>query len=280
MSIKWLVLDCNYLCHRAKHVFGGLGYGDTPTGVIYGFLKTIPAFQERFDTKYIIFCWDSKTNLREEILPTYKQKRKNKVQEWTEEELKFENAFRIQMKRLRRVYLKKIGYRNVFCQKGYESDDIIASICINLPMKDEAIIISSDKDLYQLIRHNVSFHNPQKAKTITLQGFMKTYGIIPEQWAVVKCLAGCDTDEVPGIKGIGEKTVLKYLKGDLKQTTKAFRKIKRLRTKYIKKNYPLVVLPFANTKNFRLKEDRLSRKGWIEVTNSLGMKSIRDRGPK
>ncbi len=274
---KWLILDANYLCHRAKHTTGGLSYENKPTGVIYGFLKTVLSFQEMFDTPYIVFCWDSRTNKRMNIYPAYKQQRKNKYKDMTDKEIQFEKEFRYQMKKLRRKYLHRIGFKNIFVQLGYESDDIIASICINLPMKDEAVIISSDKDMYQLIRHNVVCYNPQKNKILTLQGFKKEYGIIPEQWIIVKCIAGCNTDEVAGIRGVGEKTVIKYLTGELKETTKAYQKIKKEKTKFIRKNYPLVCLPFEGTRNPTLQKDKITKVGWRAVTKELGMKSIRNK---
>ncbi len=277
MSKKWLILDCNYLCHRAKHTTGGLSYENKPTGVIYGFLKTVISFQEQFDTPYIVFCWDSKVNKREEIYPAYKQQRKNKYKDMTDEEIQFEKEFRYQMKKLRSKYLHQIGFKNIFVQKGYESDDIIASICFNLPMMDEAVIISSDKDLYQLIRHNVVCYNPQKNKILTLQGFKKQYGIIPEQWILVKCYAGCNTDEVAGIRGVGEKTAIKYIQGELKNHLKIYEKIHKQKSIFLKKNYPLVALPFKGTKNPYLQKDKVSKEGWRLVTKELGMKSIRNK---
>ncbi len=275
MNKKWLIIDCNYLCHRAKHSMGGLSYGNTPTGVIYGFLKTIIALQEQFRTKHIVFCWDSGTNKREEIFPAYKKKRKNRYKDLTDEEIEFEKAFRFQMKKLRKVYLKKIGYRNIFCQKGYEGDDLIASICLHLSHKDEAIIISADQDLYQCIRFNTSFYNPQKGKILTLQGFKKKYGIIPDIWSLVKCYSGCTTDEIVGIKGVGEKTAIKYIRGELKNHLKIYQKIHKQKSIYSKKNYPLVALPFEGTKIFELKKDKISKQGWKKVMEELGIKSIR-----
>ena len=112
---------------------------------------------------------------------------------------------------------------------------------------------------------------------MTLQGFKKQYQIIPDQWGLVKCIAGCVTDEVPGIKGIGEKTVIKYLTGELKETTKAFKKIEKQKTKYIKRNYPLVVLPLEGTDNFKLRKDKISKEGWNEVVEKLGLKSIKNK---
>jgi len=278
---KWLIIDCNYLCHRAKHSMGGLSHGNTPTGIIYGFLKSIQALQDQFNTQHIIFCWDSKTSKRKDIFPDYKKKRANRYKDLTKKEIKFEKAFRHQMKMLRTKYLKLIGYKNNFVQAGYEGDDIMASITLNLKMNDEAILVTSDKDMYQLISPKVSFFNPSKGKLFTYQKFMQKYRMPTYDWGSMKCLAGCTTDEVPGIKGVGEKTAIKYIRMDLKPTTKAYQRIvskKGLRIE--KRNRKLVVLPFDGVKNFKLRKDELSNKGWKKVIEELGMKSLRDKGPE
>jgi DNA polymerase-1 len=258
---------------------GGLSNGNTPTGVIYGFLKTVIALQESFSTDKVIFCWDSKSSKRKELYPDYKKKRSQRYKEWTDEEAEFEKAFRLQMKKLRRIYLKQIGYRNVFCQKGYEGDDIMASICKDLPSSSEAIIVTSDQDLYQCLKHNVSFHNPLKRKTLTQKGFKKQYDITPKEWYMLKAITGCPTDEVQGVYGVGEKIGIKYLKGNLKETSVAYGNITSFAgIEIYKRNIKLVKLPMLGTKHFKLKEDKLSRKGWKEVMKLLGMKSLRDKG--
>ena len=257
---------------------GQLSFGETATGVIYGFLKYLSTLQSEFRTNKFIFCWDSKTNKRLKIFPEYKNKRIKK--DLTEEEQSFEDAFRHQMKMLRKVYLSTIGFRNVFCQKGYESDDIIASVCKNTFNRGtEIIIISSDKDLFQLITPYISIYNPQSNKILDYQGFRKKYGIRPHEWSMMKALAGCTTDCVPGIKGVGEKTAIKYLKGELKESLKAYQAIKSKKGRYIySRNLALVQLPFGkNTKIFKPKADEFSEKGWREVVKKLGMKSIKNK---
>lgn len=277
MNRKYLILDCNYLCHRAKHTTGDLSFGGSATGVMYGFLKSLSGFQDLFRTSNFVFCWDSKTSKRKEIYPEYKANRDKK--EYTDEEIEFDRAFRKQMKKLRTTYLSMIGFRNVFVQRGYESDDIIASICDNLA-GEEGVIITSDKDLYQCINPNVSFYNPQTNKTLTLQGFKKQYGIHPVEWGIVKALAGCTTDNVKGMKGVGEKTAIKYLLSKLNLNTKAYKAITSPEGVDIRiRNENLVCLPMEGTKRFKLRRDNLSEQGWKQVTKLLGMKSIRDRMP-
>lgn len=278
MSRKYLLLDCNYLCHRAKYTTGGLTYHGDATGVMYGFLKSLSGFQDLFDTHNFVFCWDSNTNKRIEIFPDYKAQREKK--QYTEEEQKFYRAFKRQMKKLRTTYLPLIGFKNIFVQRGYESDDIIASVCNKLSNKDEAVIISSDKDLYQCISHNISFHNPQTHKILTLQVFKQMYGIEPVRWGLVKALGGCHTDNVPGISGVGEKTAIKYLLNQLNPDSKAYQEITSpIGIEIFERNSELVILPFKGTGCFKLKSDSLSENGWKQVTKMLGMKSIRDRMP-
>lgn len=275
---KYLILDCPYLCHRAKYSTGSLTYGGNATGVIYGLLKSLSGFQDLFNTSNFVFCWDSNTSKRKEIYPEYKANRNKK--EYTDEEIEFDRAFRKQMKKLRTTYLPMIGFRNVFIQRGYESDDIMASIAQYLNEKDEAVIITSDKDLYQCIRSNVSFYNPQKGKILTLQGFKKQYGIHPVKWAMIKSIAGCTTDNVKGIKRVGEKTAIKYLTGNLKVTLKIYTEILcKKGLKISSENMQLVELPMEGTNVFKLRKDKLSEQGWRQVVKLLGMKSIQDRMP-
>lgn len=291
MSKTYLILDCNFLCHRAKHSMGGLSRGDgcvtglvadgiSPSVIIYLFFKTVHSLQEQFQADQLIFCWDSKTSKRKEIYPEYKAQRANKYKDMDEDEIALEKEFRLQMKILRKTYLKEIGYKNVFCQKGYEGDDIIASVCQNsIKGKDEAIIITSDKDMYQLIRYNITFYNMKKK--ITLQSFKKEYGISPDQWSIVKAAAGCTTDNVKGIKGVGELTAIKSIKRTLKETSKVYKRmVSDEGRKIFMRNDKLVTLPFKGTKTFKLKKDVLSDKGWKDVCKKLGMKSIKDKLPR
>ena len=278
MNKKWILLDCNYLCHRAKHATGGLSFQNQPTGVIFGVLQSLSSFQDTLGSSNFVFCWDSKISKRKEIYPEYKANRNNT--EYTPKETELNTAFRRQMKLLRRTYLPMIGFRNIFMQKGYEADDIIASLTQTIPTTSEVVIISSDHDLFQCIKSNVCMHNPSTGKILTLQGFKKLYGITPQEFTMVKALAGCSTDNIAGIPGVGEKTAIKYLKGELKDTTKAFQKIVSAEAVQIRKrNMSLVQLPYEGVNKFHLRPDQLSEAGWIQVMNKLGMKSLRKRMP-
>lgn len=228
----------------------------------------------RFETDRLIFCWDSSKNVRKSIFPDYK---KHRPKPRTSEELAFERSFRYQIYKLRTEYLPLMGYRNIFQQEGRESDDIIAAIvngffCLHRDWK--AIIVSSDKDMLQCIRPNVDFYSPVHKDVLTYQGFIGRYGITPGQWGLMKAIAGCRTDNVPGLQGIGEKTALRYLRGELRRTTKAFQNIDE-NTIEIRRNKALVVLPYVGTLSPTIVKDQPNQDGWNTVTDRLGMKRIR-----
>jgi len=280
MGKKWLILDCNYLCHRAKYATPDFSYGGSPTGVIYGFLRFLPMLQEELISERLVFCWDSRTNKRYNLLPEYKAHRRAHKDEMTAEEIRFEKMFRAQMRLLRQKYLPLIGFSNVFVQKGMESDDLIASICKNsLGEDDYAVIVSSDHDLYQLLCPEVSMYDPIKRELFTWKDFRKQYHISPRHFAKVKALAGCTTDNVPGIQGVGEITACKYLRGVLSTTSKIYAKIEDEKHEVMKRNRKLVQLPLKGTKVFPLRPDNLTEKGWQKVVEMLGMSSLKDRMP-
>lgn len=272
MKKRYLLLDCDYLAHRAKHVFGELSHAGSATGVIYGFLKDILHLNERFNTNRLIFCWDHKNKIRKQIYPEYKANREHKSK--TEKEKKFDEAFYKQINLLRKRYLNIIGFRNIFQQDGYESDDLIAYLCQYIVTDlEDAIIVTADQDMYQLIQDNIHCYNPQTKKILTLQKFKRHFHIRPKQWIQVKSIAGCSTDNIQGIQGVGEKTAIKYLRGKLDTHTRAYKAIKA-EWKIVRRNKKLIKLPLDGILPMKISQDHISQKGWDEVTKTLGMKSI------
>ena len=274
----WLLLDTNYLSHRAYYSTGGLAHGDIGTGVVFGVLRDVLWLQEYFDTRRPVFCFDLGVGLRQGVYEGYKGKRRKREAEADEDTLAGIYEFRQQVKQLRTDYLPAVGYRNIFAADGYEADDAIATTAKNLPETEEAIIISADHDLYQLLRPNVHIYHPQQKKIVTHESFRKAWGLEPWQWAIVKAMAGCDTDDVPGIAGVGEVTAAKYLRGELKETSAAYKKI-RAGMGVVQRNRQLVKLPFVNTPVFEFQEDEVTQQKWIALADRLGMKSLAHQMP-
>ncbi|MGB7430898.1 MAG: 5'-3' exonuclease H3TH domain-containing protein, partial [Ahrensia sp.] len=109
---------------------------------------------------------------------------------------------------------------NVPCieTEGYEADDIIASYCRQAEaVGGKATIVSSDKDLMQLVTENVSMYDPMKDRQIGIDEVIEKFGVKPDKMIDLQALTGDSTDNIPGVPGIGPKTAAQLLEefGDL-----------------------------------------------------------------
>lgn len=102
--------------------------------------------------------------------------------------------------------------------EGFEADDLIAAYAAaEVAEGGDVVIVSSDKDLMQLIRPGVSLLDPMKNKTIGPAEVLEKFGVPPEKVVDVQALMGDSTDNVPGVPGIGQKTAAELINtyGDL-----------------------------------------------------------------
>jgi len=246
---------------------GDLSHEEQKVGIVFGFMRQMLTLSKKFSTHKFIFIWDSKKNFRYKLYPTYK----NRVS-LTAEEQAFEKFAFKQFIELRTKTLPKFGFKNNFIQTGMEADDIIAIITQNY--KREFVIISGDGDLYQLLKNNVEMYSPKKKKVLTENWFMQEYGITPKEWVMVKRVAGCRSDKVEGISGIGEKRAIQYIKGTLNKKTKGYQNIINGK-EIINRNKALVELPFEGTKLPKLvAEKQFLLHNFIELTDTYGFRSF------
>lgn len=280
--MKTLVLDCNYLCHRASHSTGSLKNGNVDTGVIYGFLNALIDTCETFQTHKVLFIWDSKGSIRKEYFPAYKEKRhKDK----TPEEKIQAKACYAQIDLLRKKILPKLGFNNHFLQEGLEGDDVMASMIFDERYKNkEFIIVGNDKDLYQLLSSHCTMWVPGKGM-YTVKTLKEQFGVSPEEWKRVKSIGGCSSDEVPGIanpnpakpenkvRNIAEGTAVNYLLGKLGEHTQAFKNItSKAGKKKEKFNELLVFLPHPETNTFDIEKDKGSVKKFKKLCKKYEFK--------
>jgi 5'-3' exonuclease len=188
-----------------------------------------------------------------------------------------QDAFR-QFDEIREILLPVMGFVNNFQQSGYEADDLIAHIAMRIP--DDTVIVSTDNDLLQLIHHDrfcpIRFYN-FKGITDEVEFRKAMFGLDPIKWAMVKAIAGCSSDEVKGIVGVGETTAAKYLMG--MAHGKVLEKIESEEGKAIAyRNMRLVGLPYCNgLKPIRiteLGEDSLSAEKFAAIFGQYGFKSL------
>lgn len=284
MSDALLLLDVPNLVWRAYHSLGALKSGGVVTGALFGFFRDLDFLAEQLNSSRLVFCFDRGIPLRRDDYPQYKANRRRKLQTVDpvylgEEELKKE--VRQQIGELRDNILPTLGFANVLSEDGYEADDVIASLCLHTLGEDEvAVLVSSDKDLYQLLSPHVSIYNPngKQNRHVTLQSFTRDYGIKPSQWCDVKALSGCDSDNVSGVEGVGEKTALKYLLGKLPHTYKAHDKIQKGKGTW-ELNLDLVRLPYAGCPVWDLGTDRPDLSAWEALCDKMGFHTLRRHFP-
>jgi DNA polymerase-1 len=269
-----LIIDVSAVAYTAFHTLGDLSFDGVATGVVMGLLRTIKDLQELYSTNRVAFCFDRGSDNRQAMSSVYKQNRHSDMDE--EERLAYRNLSN-QLFKLRTKYLPMAGFKNLFWQDGYEADDVIASVCLNLPLGELGIIVSSDADLFQLLVDNrvIMWHLKRKAP-VTAELFRKSWGIDPFLWSDVKAIAGCSGDNVIGVRGVGEKTAVKFLTGMLKETSKAHQAIVLNNATY-RDNLRLVRLPFAGTKKFEVMDDEVNGTRWDRLCDLLGLKTLRGR---
>jgi 5'-3' exonuclease len=278
MKPPLLVIDSHFLCYRAFHTAKELTHRGKATGVVFGFLKSISSLKDELQTDQIAFCFEGRESIRKKLFPAYKKKRSEK--ERTPEETQAFEDMVSQINLLRDDYLPKIGFKNIFAYRGYESDDTMAVLAKTTDKDDEVVLVTSDADLYQMLRPNVSIYSTHKRMLLTESWFVGTYGIRPKQWAVVKAMAGCSSDEIPGIRGVGEKTAIRYLKGELNKDHQIYRTIREPSSRaVVRQNRVLVELPLDGCPVPQIVDDKISRDGWREVCEDLGMSSLAARSP-
>lgn len=169
------------------------------------YLRTVDSLAASYGCGKVIICSDrGSSTYRKELYPEYKGNRKEKFATQTPEEAKefeeFLEDYEQTLELAAEVY-------PVIRYKGVEADDIISVIC--RLVKDKTIwIVSSDKDLDQLITDNVSRFSYITRKEITLSNFKQTYGCDPEEYISIKVLQGDSGDNVKGVEGVGPKRAL------------------------------------------------------------------------
>jgi 5'-3' exonuclease len=191
-------------------------------------------------TNEFIFCWDSRKSFRKNICPTYKANRHKDV---TPEEEKIRSLLFDQISELRNSIIPKLGFKNNFIKTGYEADDLIAYTVLMNP-KEEFTIISTDQDLYQVLNDKVRIYNIIKKNFFTRADFEEKFQLHPTFFREIKAIAGCTSDFVKGIKGVGEATAAKYLR----QEQVSISLVNKIHegNDIIEKNRKLTYLPFTN----------------------------------
>ena len=207
MVKKLILIDGNNLMFRSYYATAYTGNmmknsKGVPTNALFGFVNMMNKIISEENPSYMAVAFDIGKNFRKEEYDFYKEGRID-----TPEELK------IQMPIAREI-LDKMGIKH-FELAPYEADDIVGTI-VKMTEADKdfaSVIVSSDKDLLQLISDETEVKLLKQTGFIRYnhKAFVDDYGIEPIKMIDLKALMGDSSDNIPGVKGIGEKTALKLL---------------------------------------------------------------------
>ncbi len=272
---RWIIIDSHNAAYRAFYSVGGLSYQGESTGVIFGFINSLIRLERELFSDRFVFCFDYGKPKRRELLPEYKRQRREARQKASPQEKKEFRDLQRQIIRLRSHTLRHIGYTNIWYQKGYEADDIIASIVRRIPKNEEAVIVSTDEDLYQLLSRRVSIYRPSNKEWMTKARFVNKYHIDPEQWIGAKAIAGDSSDNIPGVPGVGMTTAIQYLRDELPPRYKKYKAIVSDEgQKIIQRNLKLVSLPYEGCASIPLSRLPQELRGWKSVLMGIGADSL------
>ena len=202
MSSKTLYLiDGSSYIFRAyfaiRHLSTSRGF---PTNAIYGFTSMMFKFIKDYNPQYLAVVFDSKARtFRNDIYPLYKANR-----DVPPDDL---------IPQFDKIYEVVEAFSIPFIQlEGYEADDLIGTIAKkNENKKIDIVLVTGDKDFCQLVSDRIKILDTMKNKITDQQEVMKKFGVGPNKVIDVLALAGDQIDNIPGIKGIGEKTASKLI---------------------------------------------------------------------
>ena len=206
---KLLLIDGNSLTYRAYFgsAYSPRGILTTKEGIPVNAVLTLnrmlnKAFKQ-YQPTHVLIAFDagSKT-VRHDKLESYKGGRNKTPDELIQQ-------FPIVKEMISKMHIKHHEIDLI------EADDIIASLAVKYAPSAEVIILSSDKDLFQLVGENISIAVPQNGNNpndlIIKEEFYERFGYTPSQVKDFKGLVGDSSDNLPGVKGLGPKTAIKLL---------------------------------------------------------------------
>lgn len=206
MTETFLIIDGYSLAFRAF-----FGMPDTmrdpkgePVHAVYGFFSVLFNRITSLNARYVAVAWDIGRPWREEIFPDYKVGRQD-----------IDPAVEVQVERMKPVLTAmQIAQYGV---EGYEADDIMATLALQAGAHGgfQTIILSGDRDMFGVIDPTTTILYPTRAmndaEVYDAERLFARWGIAPKQVADFKAMVGDSSDNIPGVRGIGEKGAAKLL---------------------------------------------------------------------
>jgi DNA polymerase-1 len=204
--VRIAIVDAANFLYRAFFAIPGLRAPDgTPTNAVYGFANMLNKLVREEQPDAILIALDARgKNFRHERYPEYKGTRDAQPEDLSAQLPIF------------RELVEAWGLPAVEVE-GFEADDVIATVVAQRPKGTEVVVVSTDKDLMQLVGDGVELVDTMKDRRYGPEEVEARFGVPPEQVLDLRALVGDSSDNIPGVKGIGEKGAAKLIAewGDL-----------------------------------------------------------------
>ncbi|MBF0486308.1 MAG: DNA polymerase I [Candidatus Omnitrophica bacterium] len=195
------LIDGHALCYRAFYAVSELKNSKgQPTNAVFGFVNILKRIMKEHSPKYMAVCFDvSKDTKRKEKYADYKIHRPSMPEGLAEQIPVIRDVIR--------AYSIPI-----FEKEGFEADDVLATLAQRFGAKSrEVVIVTDDKDMYQLVGEGVRVYNSRKDMLMGPQETLERFGVPPERIVDFIALAGDTSDNIPGVQGVGEVTARKLV---------------------------------------------------------------------
>jgi len=183
--------------YAIRHLSNSKGF---PTNAVYGFTAMLFKFLKDYEPTHLGIVFDSKgKTFRDEIYPEYKANRDQPPEDLVpqfEKIFEMVDAFNIPQVQM----------------EGFEADDLMGTISKNVEKgNSNVVLVTGDKDFCQLVSEKVTLLDTMKNKITRIEEVKEKYGVSPDRVIDVFALAGDAVDNIPGVKGIGEKTAVSLI---------------------------------------------------------------------
>ena len=208
-----MLIDCMNIYLRSYIVDPSLSENGVPIGGFKGFLKTLQKLCREINPDKVIVVWDcgGGSRKRKRISKDYKAGRapirlNREVRNLT---LREEQDNKVWQQVRLSEYLNQLPIPQ-YCIEDVEADDVISYLVQNKRLRDwQKIIISSDKDFFQLCDDKTIIYRPTQKEILNKYSITEKYGIHPNNFALARAIVGDPSDNLKGIRGAGLKTISK-----------------------------------------------------------------------
>lgn len=203
MENKLVIIDGSSLLYRAFYALPPLSENGVYTNAVFGFLRMLLSIYRTLDPEYMAVSFDkSRETFRTKMYSGYKATRKPAPDELVPQFALIKEVLRV------------MGVA-VYEPEGYEGDDVLGTLSRRYEESFPVYIVTGDRDALQLSDEHVTVLLTRKGisqmDAMTPEAVMEKYQITPSQVIDMKALMGDASDNIPGVRGVGEKTALKLI---------------------------------------------------------------------